>query len=247
MSSLADTTILITSFLRPGCLAQCIAGIAANLPECDCLVVDDGDLDGEHFFRLRPGRFISLPFDSGLPAKRNAGVNAATTNYVLLGCDDFVFDAKARLGVEFMIEELDLNPDLDLVGGRVDGRPYEGFLEYVPGEYIKETRLEAVDYFHECDLTVNYFLARTEVLKNFPWPEEMKIGGEHVCFFLDLKLAGRRVAWLKGANINTQPYDPSKQDPRYPEFRARARTLGHPLMKKRYGIKHYIGFEGDVS
>jgi glycosyltransferase involved in cell wall biosynthesis len=252
MSDLSDITILVTTFLRDGYLQDCIAGIYKNLPECHIVVVDDGERSSSIVHSLRKEKWLAMPFDSGLSAKRNAGVKAATTKYVLLGCDDFQFDAEARRGIELMLEALDCFPQLSVASGRVDYRNYEGFLEYVDGEYIKETRadMSPADKDGACqlvDLTVNYFLARTEVLKQFPWPEEMKIGGEHVCLFLDLKLAGKKVAWVKGANINTQPHDPSKQDPRYPEFRARARTLGHPLMKTRYNIKQYIGFEGDVS
>jgi hypothetical protein len=201
--------------------------------------------------------WIQLPFDSGLSTKRNAGVRACQTKYLLLGADDFDFSTKeAREGILKMVGWLDAygpdNPNIksrmyiDVVGGRVDDKPYEGFLEYVPGEYIKETRLdtsgEMDDSASVCDLTVNYFLGRTEVMKQFPWPEEMKIGGEHVCFFLDLKLAGRKVCWVKGANITTLKLGPEAQHPDYAKYRARAKTLGHPLMLKRYNIKEYIGF-----
>jgi hypothetical protein len=42
VSTLHDVTILITSFLRPGYLRDCLAGIRRNLPECKVIVVDDG-------------------------------------------------------------------------------------------------------------------------------------------------------------------------------------------------------------
>jgi len=255
MSDLGDVTILVTSFLRPGYLDRCVHGICENLPECKLIIVDDskstdkpekgfGVIDSFEYHRW--DQFIFLPFDSGLSAKRNAGVRSCQTKYLLLGCDDFDFSTKeARNGITKFVSMADTCRDFDVFGGRVDDNPYEGFLEYKPGEYIKETRLDwrildgqgAV-----CDLTVNYFLARTEVMKQFPWPEEMKIGGEHVCFFLDLKLAGREVCWVKGVNITTLKLGPEAMDPRYPEFRARAKTLGHPLMLKRYGVKEYIGF-----
>ena len=235
--NMSDVTILVTSFLRPGCLAECMASIKLWLPDCKVIVIDDGDLP---LALPDPGNcdwsLIRLPFDSGLSAKRNAGVKAATTKYVLLGCDDFYFFDAARKGIELLIDALGLfGPDnlrvrnsVVLASGRVDDNPYEGFLEYKKGEYIKETRADVSSSVHEgdcqlVDLTVNYFLARTEALKQFPWPEEMKIGGEHVCLFLDLKLAGKNVAWVKGVNVTTQLYDPSKQDPRYAQFRARAR------------------------
>jgi hypothetical protein len=144
---------------------------------------------------------------------------------------------------------LDENPDVVVAGGRVDNRPYEGFLEYVPGQYIREIRLDTKFPvpFIPVDLTINYFLGRTEVMKEFPWPEEMRIGGEHVCFFLDLKQARRTVVWVPGVNISTLHLGQEAQDPRYDGYRRRAISLGHPLMKKRYDIKEYVGFAGDRS
>jgi glycosyltransferase involved in cell wall biosynthesis len=244
--SLQDVTILVTTFLRPGYLRKTLEGIRANLPECPVLVVDDSDNPS--------AESIHLPFDSGLPAKRNAGVKACTTKYLLMGCDDFDFStAEARAGVEKLVRVMDEFPEIDVAGGRVDHRPYEGFLEYNPGEYIKETPLTgegpAGTVYLTVDLTVNYFMARTESIRPFPWPEEMRIGGEHVCFFLDLKLANKYVVWVPGVNVNTLKLGQGSnvQDPRYRGFRMRAINLGHPLMKKRYDIKDYIGFDGGKS
>jgi hypothetical protein len=99
------------------------------------------------------------------------------------------------------------------------------------------------------DIATNYFLARTEVLKQFPWPQEMKIGGEHVCLFLDLKESGKKVVWAEGININTLHLGtgPDVQDPRYKAFRQRALTTGHALMKIKRNIKTYVDFNGGVS
>ena len=257
MSSLSDVTILVTSFLRFGYLEGCLEGIERNLRECDVVTVDDSGPSKEfeqlaHDSIYRDGnQFWFMDFDSGLSAKRNLGVKAVCTKYVLLGCDDFDFSTKeAREGIEKMVKVLDENPNtLDLVAGRVNNQPYEGFLEYVHGEYIKETRLNTEEVFggdmswKRCDLTVNYFLARTEILKRFPWDETITpIGGEHGDFFLTLKENRRRVAWVRGVNVNTFPHDPSKIDPRYPELRARAVTHGHRIFMEKRNIKQYIGF-----
>lgn len=247
MSSISDVTILVTSFLRPAYLATCMAGISKNLPECSLVVADDSDIEVPKPFGAPLWKFVSLPFDSGLAAKRNAAVREIRTPYTLLGCDDFDFSPPAvRFGIMRLAYYLDTQDDIVLAGGRVDNRPYEGILEYVPGHYIKEYRLDVsrLNYGDAatCDLTVNYFLARTDVLRKFPWPDAMKIGGEHVCLFLDLKMARKKVVFVKGVNINTQSFDPEKQDPRYAEYRARARDLGHRLMMARYNIREYRGF-----
>jgi hypothetical protein len=253
MSTLAEVTILITSFLRDGYLKECLAGLRGNIPECHIIIADDSIPENVHTPEVQVERpednvtWIGMSFDSGLSAKRNAGVRACKTKYLLLGCDDFDFSTKeARTGILKLISALDEFANLSVAGGRVDNRPYEGFLHYDRGNCIRETRLPVDDlgdgYIGLCDITVNYFLGRTEVMKQFPWPEEMKIGGEHVCFFLDLKLAGRKVAFVKGANITTLKLGPEAQHPDYAKYRQRALTLGHPLMLQRYGVKYYIGF-----
>lgn len=244
---LNEVSMLITSFLRHGCLRVCLSGIAKNLPECTIIVVDDSDVD--LCANIAGANCIRMKFDSGLSAKRNAGVKACQTKYILLGCDDFDFSTpEARLGIEKMVKVLDENPDIDVAGGRVDNNPYEGYLEYVSGEYVRETRLVPDGSpFQRCDLTVNYFLARTD--KIVAWDERMKIGGEHFDWFWQMGQTGCKIVWVPEVNVNTLHLGmgPDTQDPRYGGFRRRAVNLGHPLMKKQYNIKDYIGFDGGKS
>jgi hypothetical protein len=248
---LTDVSIAITSFLRHGCLRACLKGIATNLPECQVIIADDSDTDLCADVAWSYNDCIRLPFDSGLTVKRNATVEACKTPYWLCGCDDFDFSTKrVREGIERMVAVLDENPDIDVAGGRVNDRAYEGFLEYVPGNYIRETRLEQVPWlpFHPVDLTVNYFLARTHRI--VPWDETIRpIGGEHGDWFLSMKEAGRKVVWVPGVNINTLNLGNGSgvQDPRYSNFRRRAFACGHTQFKNKRNIKDYIGFDGDKS
>lgn len=301
MSTLADISIAIPSFLRLGYLFECLRHIMRTLPECQVIVADDSIenpsviLDYQpiaHIFATAPLRqflhtascvtiensvekkvvpVLRLPFDSGLPAKRNAIVSACQTKYLLLFCDDFKADAECRAGVLRLIEVLDQWSYVALATGRVDNREYEASLDYSHGSFIREIRSRLPmgwnqpltsngrPAWHPIDLAANYFLARTEVLKQFPWPEEMKIGGEHVCLFLDLKLADSRrdipsgyhsvtkVVSVAGVNVKTMTLGPEAKDPRYDAFRGRAYELGHAAMKRRYNIQQYIGMAGDVS
>ena len=255
---LHEVSILITSFLRPGYLKECLAGIEKNLPECKVIVVDDSG--GEDLGSGADRRFISLPFDSGLSAKRNAGVKACTTSYLLMGSDDFDFGTgEARAGIEKLVRVLEEHPSVDVAGGHHNNQPYEGFLELMPGSYIKETRLFSSNdqprrasslsneyEVYKVDLIVNYFLARTQSIRLFPWDERMKIGGEHGDWFLTLKDAGKMVVWMPGVNINELPRDRSKEHPDYGRYRGRALSLGHKIFLDKRGIKHYFGFDDPV-
>lgn len=247
--SLTNVSILITTFLRDGCLLECIRRIQAHFPEVTIVVVDDGYPTTEKqelAKHLNAGghEYIVLPFDSGLPAKRNAGVKVIRTRYMLMGCDDFDFSPiEARLGIEKMRGILDLNPEIDVASGRRANEPYEGFLSIVPGQYIKETSLVPTGNreFYKVDLTVNYFLARTNIVQKFPWDERMKIGGEHGDWFLDLKNADRHVVWVPGVNI-TELQVPNGEHPDYAYYRARARDLGHKIFLAKRGVMDYKGF-----
>ncbi len=242
---LSDVTILVTTFLRPGYLGECLRGIAENLPECKAVVAaDDCDLTWNKY--LPNDQWIQLPFDSGLTAKRNATVNLSKTVYSLLASDDFDFRS-TREGIEKMVLFLDQNPDVDVVVGRVNNKEYEGLLEYVPGEYIKEHRVKPMHSGPtQIDIGINYFLARTEVLREVPWDEGIRpIGGEHADWFLSMKQAGMRVVFLPGVNITTMLYNPKWQHPDYKAYRRRAQQ-GHELFLKKRGVKRYYSFDEDV-
>lgn len=141
---------------------------------------------------------------------------------------------------------------VDVIAGRVNNKPYEGYLQYVPGEYIKERRFNSdirafsMEPFYKIDIAANYFLTRTEVLREIPWDENIRpIGGEHVDWFLDVKAANKRVFFLPFANINTFPYDANKQDSCYRDLRRRA-WQGHELMMKKRNIKRYVTFDENI-
>jgi hypothetical protein len=243
--SLAKVTIAITSLLRWGYLKACLDSIRQNLPECKVLVADDSDTD--LCANVVGPSCIRLPFDSGLTRKRNKIVEAAETPYFFCGADDFDFSTPGfRLGLESAAALLDTNPEIDLVGGRVDNNPYESNLEYdANSNVIRERRLVPDGCrFQKCDLVVNAFLARISTIREVPWDNDVvPIGGEHGLLFWQMKKAGKTTVWLPGLNINTLHLGagPDVQDPRYGQFRRRAFAAGHAIMLKKLGIKDWVG------
>ncbi len=243
--NLSNITIGITSFLRHGYLRQSLHGIRINFSDCRWLVADDSDVPPP----LSSEEMVRLSFDSGLGAKRNALIENTKTEYLLLASDDFVFDEESRMGVELLKMTLDRNPEVSVAAGRVNDRPYEGFLEYSRGTYLKEILFDGDKNplyntdpnCYKVDIAANYFLARTHRLIH--WPESIKIGGEHGLWFLRMKQAGRIVVWVPGVNIQTQENNPSKKDSRYDMLRRRCWD-GHNKMKQILEIKKYIDFFG---
>jgi hypothetical protein len=242
---LSDITVAISSFCRWGYLVECLKQIKEHLPECPVIVADDSFDDrcatiaGPSCIRLAP--------DSGLTVKRCRIVEATTTPYMLLFCDDFAANTKGyRDKLTEAVDLLDTHSEIDLVGGRVDNNPYEANLVHdAEKNVIREIRLVPDGSpYQRCDLVVNHFIARVSVLLEVPWDTDVvKIGGEHGQFFWHRKKADKVTVWLPGWNINTLSlgYGPEVQDPRYNGFRRRAFTMGHTIMLRKEGIKDWIG------
>ena len=242
---LTDVSILVTTFWRPGYLHECLKGIRANLPECEICVASD-----DNFFTRAESEYWDqwdvLAFDSGLTAKRNAAVNLASRKYSLLAADDFNFaPLYVREGVEKMVETLDAHPEVDVVVGTYNNKKYEGYLEYVPGEYIAEHPRAGLPIFlkpypaWKIDIGINYFLARTDVLREIRWDESIRpIGGEHGDWFLQMKCAGKTVVFVEGCNIEAQEDRPEWRHLEYLRYRRRA-LFGHNIMLKKWNVKEY--------
>lgn len=256
MNNLHNMSVLITTFLRDGSLELCIGLLRANLPDVKIIVVDDGHRTEKKtllYTALRSAGHIVIecPFDTGLAEKRNVGIKACQTEYLLMGCDDFVFDCEARAGIEKLLSVLNDNPTFALASGRVMNVPYEGFFEIAPGDYVKEHPLvvKKEKPFYKVDLTVNYFLARVELIRDVVYDSRMKIGGEHGDYFLEMKRLGRTVVWVPGVSIkNMECFGHiAGNDDKYEGYRGRARYLGHQMFLKKYGVRHHIGFDMSVE
>lgn len=250
----SKVSVMIKTFLRDPLLYNCIINIPNALPKCTMIIVDDGyiGLDKqEDYARLvrRGHKVITLPFDSGFGAKSNAAVSVLDTPYMLIASDDFDFSQfSAQDGVMRLLYTLEEYPDIDIASGRVNNRPYE-FNLLDEGSTITEVDAKIPDnpkqYVNPCDLTVNYSLVRSKVFQKIGWDDGIKIGGgEHGAFFLDVKRAGFKVAYISGVNINEQlNRRPSDE---YLNFRNRARSPERPCFKKR-GIKKYVMASGQID
>jgi hypothetical protein len=265
--TLGRVAIMIKTFLRDGYLLACLKGIDQHFPDSTVVVVDDGreshpKISKYAALRDRGDAAIWLPFDSGFGDKANVAMrhiykHYSEIDYVLIGSDDFEFDAGVRRSVEMMQAVLDANPSIAVASGRVDDKPYEFCWDVLDeGRTLKEvfryygSGETAGIKFHLCDITVNFSLIRVSAMKSLGlgWDGgEIKIGGgEHAAFFLDLQRTYHQVAYVEGANVRQFKYQPAWMAPDYPRMRGRARTPGRPCLKKR-GIEKYILANGMVE
>jgi glycosyltransferase involved in cell wall biosynthesis len=181
-ADLTPLTAVIKTFERPRILRRLLASVDRLYPQLKVIVVDDSR-------NARPVEGIEtiiLPFDSGLSAGRQAGLERVTTPYVLILDDDFIFYRYTDLGSALAI--MNQQPDIDIMGGDVIYLP--GFTSYdyseiaVPnlGQQAARPPGSTIAGLQVLDKVPNFFIARTERLKLVGWQSELKLI-EHGDFF----------------------------------------------------------------
>jgi glycosyltransferase involved in cell wall biosynthesis len=191
-----QVTVLAKTFERPDILKRLVDSIRRFYPELLVIVVDDS----RDPLKLEGVETIILPYNSGLSAGRNAGLAQVKTPYVLLLDDDYIFYRHTNIGS--VLDSLDRNPDIDILGGgRVD-LPFfnivnyrEAYL-YPSSEVPKHPAGFWVGGFEVFNKVANFFIARTDRLKLIGWDPALKLI-EHADFFTRAK------------GVLTTVYDPS--------------------------------------
>jgi hypothetical protein len=187
-------------------------------------------------------QYLRLPLDCGLSAGRNALVQAAVTDYVVLADDDFEFIGDTKLEVlRYCIQEY----ALDLVGAnliwvapdKVRMQRHAGLTRIDPNKVYHCEQGKYGDWHFEfegerqiceqVDIVLNFFLARRLPLLDVPWNENLKFC-EHHDFFLDAKGKLR---------IGHCPYVMALHrvavNPQYAVFRNRMCQYQHQFMQQR--------------
>ena len=185
---LSKITLLIKSFSRKKCVDELIESIRERYSDIVILIVDDSDpkLSFDYDDNIKT---YGINFDSGLSAGRNYGVSKINTPYFVLLDDDFVFTDNTDL-LKFV--EIFEKSNLDLLGGYVieKGKPlqYFGNFYYDSNDKNLKTKKDFLDFgdYKKCDIVLNFFIAKTEKIKEFGWDNSLKLA-EHTAFFYDNK------------------------------------------------------------
>jgi len=234
-----DLTILIKSFMRPDSVINLIDSIKARY-DIKIIIIDDSN---PHLnFDSNNVKTYNIKFDSGLSAGRNYGLGKIKTPYFLLCDDDFEFTDNTNLSKWLEILK---NSDLDILGADVimNGKPidYFGLLKIINGSlYYVNGNHGSNDYYTEYDLILNFFIAKTESIRNNNWDDELKIA-EHTAFFLKNK-GVLKIAHTKMFSINHQQI----RNHEYNVYRSRAKDFFKNWMRKN-NIKEVINFKGEKT
>lgn len=227
----SEVTILIKTLERETHLIQLLASILHYHFSGPIIIADDSIVPyRESILNKFPQlniQYINLPYDAGTAEGRNRMLELVKTPYFLLCDDDFVFDRRTR--IPLMKKLLEEN-ELDLLAGvfiqynkktrlgkylqkiniylKRFGWVLPSFqiYEYHAGITIKpdEISLFSIPYRDPvtiCDLTHNFFLARTDKVKSFGGWNSILKGGEHQNFFIRAKIAGLKVGTTRQCGV----------------------------------------------
>lgn len=179
-------TAVVKTFERPKILKRLVKSVRRFYPELPMIVADDS----ENPIELEGVETVILPYNSGVSAGRNAGMELVKTPYVLLLDDDFIFFRHTRL--EPVLEAMDQNPEIDLIGGEVVNLPFFQMGDYRRANLFPTTaesihppgsRIGGLEVF---DKVANFFIARTDRLKLIEWDPALRLL-EHADFFTRAK------------------------------------------------------------
>jgi beta-1,4-N-acetylgalactosaminyltransferase 2 len=210
-------TAIITTFERPEMCLRLIASAREHCPDVRLLVVDDSRNPHEW---LEADDRILMPYDSGLSAKRNAGVARVGTGWVVILDDDFICTEATDLNRLARIAD---ESGFDILGGEVieQGTPmrYHGFFDQTGNHVVMRRGWTTENGIHACKLIPNFFAARAETLAAHPWDDALKLA-EHSAYFWRWQNA-LKVGWVDSVAVVHDPQRPEG----YTEMRMRAREF----------------------
>ena len=233
-----EVTCAISTHGRMVQTTRLVESIRALFPDVRILVGDGGAIDNSDLFSHDANvHYAKFEYDTGLSTSRNALVEMVRTPFTWVMDDDYVVtDKKAAVGsVGVLKAKL-----ADIVGLEVLGeKPYFGNLvtteSYVYFEAFFNNSQEPE--YVPTQRIMNFFIARTEILKRFRWEERLKLG-EHDAFFASIAMSDTDpVKMLSRKSLNLHQQDTS--DPEYVKLRGRGKLL-KSLSSRLFTMKHGV-------
>ncbi|CAI5660411.1 unnamed protein product [Oreochromis niloticus] len=187
-----------------------------------------------------------MPPAQGWFAGRNLAVSQVTTKYFLWVDDDFLFSEKTK--IEKLVEVMEAVPELDVVGGSVQGNKFHFSILYEEGDeneggclYRKSGgKFHPLPSYPQCHLAsgvVNFFLARTDAMQRVRFdPKLQRVA--HSEFFMD-GLGSLMVASCGDVTIDHQPKTAENRNPTYNKFRSPGRNDGEFKLQLHF-FKNYL-------
>jgi len=192
--------------------------------------------------------YYKLPFDCGLSKARNILVQEAIDmnfEYCLMTADSIKFPF-TMVNVNDLLNLFTMMDKTGIMGLNLKNRfPWEWNMELRKGECFYLTRpTDKIELdngqgvFIKCDMVKNFFLAKTQALKESPWDEELKLS-EHEDFFWRMKQTDWVVIWTDAVFAEYIDCKPTE----YNLFRKRIYQVYKQKLREKYNITGWVKYE----
>lgn len=178
-----DVTAIIKTFERPKLLLRLVNSLKKHYPNIPIIIADDSRTPSE----IEGTTLVRLPFDSGVSAGRAAALELVRTKYTWNFDDDFIVTSGTN--AEMAIAGLNRNQQLDLIGGELLNMPMLTWCKVNENETFDTEDSQLIpsgtvidEHFEVRDKVSNFFIARTEKLREVGYKAELK-RLDHADFF----------------------------------------------------------------
>ncbi|KAF3847009.1 hypothetical protein F7725_004087 [Dissostichus mawsoni] len=189
------------------------------------IIIADDSMEPEKIPGPHIQQFI-MPPAQGWFAGRNLAVSQVTTKYFLWVDDDFLFTKLTK--IEELVKVMEANPELDVLGGKVQGDQFYFSLIYEEGDEVEggcmyrksRGRFHSLPGYPQCSVVngvVNFFLARTDAVQRVGFDPQLKRLA-HSEFFMD-GLGSLMVATCGHVSVSHQARLKHKDTKLYQAFR----------------------------
>jgi beta-1,4-N-acetylgalactosaminyltransferase 2 len=247
-------TAVMKTFQRPRTAAGAVEHLRRYYPEIRLLVGDDSR--EALAFNHPQAEVVRLPFDCGISRGRNALLERVETEYFLLMDDDHWFSRRTRLGRMLAILERER---FDILACHVYWRrhtermfPKRRLNNFFLNMRLENGTFELIDGHHEkarawrtCDLVENFFIARTQRVRQIGgWDDRLKVS-EHAEFFMRAQRAGLKVGYTPLAAVDHVHIHPERASQNYAPFRSHRQEEFRRIWVETYGIQRVVNHDGN--
>ncbi|CAL8302815.1 unnamed protein product [Merluccius merluccius] len=184
-------TVTTKTFMRYKELKVLISSLRRFYKNMTLIVADDS-FKPESIAEDHVLQYI-MPGGQGWFAGRNLAISQVTTKYFLWVDDDFLFTDHTK--IEDLVEVMEAIPELDVVGGSVEGNQFFFSIVYEEGDGVaggclyrkSKGKFQSLPNYPQCNIVngvVNFFLGRTDAVSRVGFDPKLKRVA-HSEFFMD--------------------------------------------------------------
>lgn len=255
--------IILTSIERPQALKKSVESILAQWQEDWVLFIGLQDERSSESFSImdrliqenpdKEIRLYELEYDCGISVARNELIQKVSLwgiPYTLLTADSITFDETVK-DINYLFPCLEpytliglslqnrIGWEASLVLIENPERTFQlDFITKFPKDFVWNVGDKVFNVW-DCDITRNFWIAKTEALVQVPYDEQL-IMAEHEDFFWRAKQQGFVVGCT---NICSGTYNKIENTPEYDKIRATNFRIGMQRLINKYSLKHWVCYK----